>query len=287
MKRIVEAVVVSAVSLHCVQLLGAQSVSSTEGRGAKEPTVELPDIPRLPNGRSTTLGGEIRDIDPVLDRFTLRVFGQKPVKILFDGRTQLFIDGKNVPVKDLHPTEHASVQTILDGSSVFALSIHLMSRSAPGEYEGRVLAYNSSTGELRIGTTSGRDPFTLVVSKNARFMRKGQDAFSSVQSGPSDLQEGSLVSIAFDPDGKGRAVANQITVLATPGAEFVFGGTLTALDVPSGVLVLMDPRDGRSYQIHFNSADITVPPNLRVGQRVRVATRYDGVGYQARNITAY
>ena len=93
-------------------------------------------MPPLPSGKSTILGGAIRDVDPVLDRFTLRIVGEKPIKILFDERTQIFQDGKKVPLRDLKPADHASVQTILDGTNVFALSVHVLSKSPEGDYQG-------------------------------------------------------------------------------------------------------------------------------------------------------
>ena len=67
-------------------------------------------MPPLPRGKSTILGGAIRDVDPVLDRFTLRIVGEKPIRILFDERTQVFLDGKKIPLRELRPSSHASVE---------------------------------------------------------------------------------------------------------------------------------------------------------------------------------
>src|SRR5215469_13878163 len=98
-------------------------------------------IPDLPHGKSTILGGAIRDVDPVLDRFTLNIMGEKPMRILFDERTQLFLDGKKIPLRDLHAAQHASVQTTLDGTSVFAISVHILSQLQQGDYRGAVQFY--------------------------------------------------------------------------------------------------------------------------------------------------
>src|SRR5664279_1131714 len=84
------------------------------------------------------LGGEIRGLDPVLDQFTLQIFGQKAIKILFDARTQAFRDGARIRISDLHLGEHASIQTVLDGTSVYAISIHMLSRTPEGECQGHV-----------------------------------------------------------------------------------------------------------------------------------------------------
>lgn len=290
MKRVLQVVIAGAVAAHFAQIVNAQAISESVSKSAIDTgvrTADLPPAPPLPSGRSTALGGEIQDIDPVLDRFKLHVYGQNPMKIFFDERTQLFLDGKKIPLRELRSGQRASVQTTLDGAAIFALSIHLLSQSTSGDYEGKVLAYNPATGELTVNSSADGTRLTLVVSRDATFVRKGQDAFSSTRSGPSDLQRGSLVSITFDSDNKGHAVADQIAVLATPGARFIFGGNLTAVDVHSGLLALVDPRDDLSYQVHFDSSSLPTTQSLRVGQRVRVTVDYDGDRYQVREISAY
>lgn len=288
MKQMTGVVTAVAVGASCMLTCSAQTLpGSRQVNDAKIQAVDLPPLPQVPSGKSTILGGSIQQIDPVLDQLTLHVFGQKPMKILYDERTQLFLDGKRIPLRDLRPAKYASIQTTLDGASVFAISIRLLSQSAPAEYQGQVLSYNPSTGELTVGDSAGRVPLTVMVYSNTSFTRKGQDAFSSAQSGPADLQRGSLVSIAFDSDSRHRAVASQITVLATPGSDFVFAGNLTAIDTASGMITLVDPRDDHSYQVRFNSSTLPIAQSLQIGQHVRVAVEYDGAHYQARDITIY
>ena len=251
------------------------------------PTVASGVIPPLPGGRSTILGGAIRDVDPVLDRLTLRIVGEKPMRILFDERTQVFVDGKRISLRDLKPCEHASIQTTLDGTAVFALSIHILSQLQSGEYRGEVVSYDASSGDLELATGAGGQPIRVRVSSETKFDRKGQGTFASAQSGPSDLQPGALVSLQFEPDGKGRGEATQITFLATPGSQFVFGGSLIALDMHTGTMVILDPKDDRSYQIAFNPASVPSIQNVHAGQRVRVTAEYDGTRYVARDVTVY
>src|ERR1700744_6157210 len=118
MKYVLRVVAAGAMAAHFGQTSSAQALSEAAAKSAinaSSTTADLPAVPALPMGRSTALGGEIQDIDPVLDRFTLRIYGQKPARIFFDERTQLFLDGKKILLRELHPTEHASVQTMLDG----------------------------------------------------------------------------------------------------------------------------------------------------------------------------
>ncbi len=105
-------------------------------------TAGLDTLPPRPPGKSTVIGGAIQNIDPVRDQFTLKVFGGKPMKILFDERTQVYRDGKRTPLRDLRPDDHASVETVLDGTKVFALSVHVLSQLPEGERQGQVMDYN-------------------------------------------------------------------------------------------------------------------------------------------------
>ena len=290
MKRVCEFALVSLFVLASSrrmhsQAAGAIAVESDLSAASNHDDVSA--IPPLPAGKSTILGGSIRDVDPVLDRFTLGIVGEKPMKILFDERTQVFLDGKKIPLRDLHPTSHASVQTTLDGTSVFALSVHILSQLQQGDYRGEVTSYNPSTGDLELAGGHGGQPIRFRVSSDASFARKGQGNFVASQSGPSDLQKGALVSIEFDPDGKGRATITKVTVLATPGSQFVFSGNLIALDMHTGNMVLLDPTNNQSYQIEFNASSMASMPDVRPGQRVRVTAEYDGTRYLAHDVTAY
>jgi hypothetical protein len=270
---------------------GAQStqVAATDPdiSTATPPSADLSAIPPIPRGESTILGGAIRNVDPVLDRFTLRIVGEKPMRILFDERTQVFLDGKKIPLRDLRPSEHASVQTTLDGTSVFAISVHILSQLQEGAYQGEVVSYDPTTGNLNLVSGRGGEPILVKVSSETRFDRKGQKSFASDQTGASDLRPGALVSLQFEPDGRGRADATQITFLATPGSQFVFGGNLIALDMHTGTMVLLDPMNEQTYQISFNPVSLSNIQRIHAGQRVRVSTEYDGTRYVARVITLY
>jgi hypothetical protein len=247
-------------------------------------TVPLPPLPPTPPGKSTIMGGEIRKIDPVGDVLTLKVYGQKPVKILFDERTQLFLDGKKVPLHDLKPADHASVQTILDGTKVFALSVHVLSKSPEGDYQGRVLSFNPASNELTISSILSHQPMKLIVPANTPVVREGQPSFTAGQQGMSDLVKGSLISATFEADKSGRGVATKISVLATPGAEFVFIGNIAALDTHAGTLALVDPRDDKTYSISFNPGNLPESQKLKMGQHITVTTNFDGTNYVAKSI---
>jgi hypothetical protein len=288
MKRIPELALLGAVAL----LLTGRALAQTSQQAT---AADLPSathlkpvavVPPLPGGTSTIMGGSIRDIDPVLDRFTLHIAGEKPLKILYDERTQLFIDGKRIPLRQLRPAEHASVQTTLDGTSVFAISVHILSQLQQGDYSGQVLSYDPTSGNLDLVGARGGDPIRLRVSSNTTFERKGQGSATATPAGPGDLQRGSLVSLQFDPDGKGRGSATRITVLATPGSTFVFSGNLIALDMHTGKMTVLDPRNEQTYEIEFNPASLSSIQSIHPGQHVRISAEYDGTRYLAENVTS-
>jgi hypothetical protein len=289
MERIFAAVILGSFALAPLTAACAQSesfASPAPGLNSLGSVADATDLPPVPRGKSTIFGGQIGAVDPVRDELTLKVYGQHPMKILFDERTQLYLDGKRVPMHDLRAEDHASVETTLDGTNIFAVSIHVLSQAPQGDYEGRVLNYDPGTGQLTIVSSASREPFKLQVAREASFKRVGQTSFSSVRSGPQDLRTGSLISVEFESGQPGHGIANKITVLAVPGAFFAFDGAVSTLDLHSGSLVLVDPRDQRSYQISFDPARIPAGLDLHVGAHLSVRASYDGARFRATDIAA-
>ena len=244
----------------------------------------LPGLPPVPKGKSTVEGGLIRDVDPVRDQLTLKVFGGKPMKILFDERTHFYRNGVRTPLRDLRSGEHASVETVLDGTDIFAVSIHMLSDSPEGECQGQVLSFNASDGELTVRAGLSNEPIKLRVPQGTPVVRSGQAAVSSPNGGLSDLIAGALISVKFESGNNGEGTAKQIAILATPGSAFVFSGNIVFLDLHSDVLVLVDPRDNSSYKISFDPGRFPNSHDLREGARVTVTTDFDGSRYVARAI---
>jgi hypothetical protein len=207
------------------------------------------------------------------------------MKILFDARTQLYRDGIKIAPGDLHPNEHASVETVLDGTGIFALSVHMLSRSPEGECHGQVLHYNSLTRELTISAGLSREPIKVLVPASTPILLQAQAASSPGQSSSSELVPGTLISVKFTGDNQGGGVASQIAILATPGSTFVFRGNVSFLDLHSGMLVLVDAQDGQAYRIFFNPAQFPVSRNLHQGDHVAVTANFDGARYVASSIS--
>jgi Domain of unknown function (DUF5666) len=288
MERLRTAVVLASLAMAPLSVVHAQSqpVSGPQpDLKSATTTGDFDELPLPPRGKSTILGGQIRNVDPVLDQFTLAVVGQRPLKILFDARTQLFRNGTVIPLRDLRSEEHASVQTVLDGGNVYALSIHVLSQTPEGEAQGHVLSYDPATLNLTLNASLSSEPIRLTLRDDTPVVREGQAAFTAGAQGKSDLVNGSLVVVRFEANGKGQAVANHVTVLARPGSSFVFSGTLASLDMHAGLLVLRDPRDGKEYQISFSPAKIAGSDSLHAGDQVRITAGFDDGRYTATEIT--
>ncbi len=245
----------------------------------------LPPVPPLPSGRSTVIGGLIGAVDPVQDILTLDVYGGHPMKIYFDERTHFYRNGVNTPLDSMRPEERAAVETVLDGSSVYALSVHMLTQTPQGDTQGQILGYDSSDGVLTVRSSLSGTPISLHVEANTTIARTGQATFMSRGEGFSDLRPGSLVSIRFEPDNHGGGIADHIDIQAVPGAHFEFAGKVTYLDLHTAEIALLDPRDQNSYTVYFNPLLFPQARDLHEGSNVRVTASFDGRHYVANSLT--
>jgi hypothetical protein len=159
-----------------------------------------------------------------------------------------------------------------------------LSHSPEGEYQGRVAHYNPATHELTLSGSLSREPIVLLVPSGTPVLRQEDAASSSRNSNSSELAVGTLVLAKFNGDNHGRGVASQVTILAAPGSSFVLNGNVSFLDYHSGLLVLVDERDDRTYRISFNPARFPVSRHLHKGDPVSVTANFDGASYVASSI---
>ena len=88
-----------------------------------------------------------------------------------------------------------------------------------------------------------------LVGGRVRLLLRGFLCYGSSADSGSDLATGTLISVKFQSDNKGHGVASQIAILAAPGSAFVFVGKRCFLDLHSGQLALVDPRDEKRYDV--------------------------------------
>jgi hypothetical protein len=240
----------------------------------------------LPQGKSTVMGGTISAVDPIADKLTLKVFGGgRPMKIFFDERTQVYRDGVKASLRGLRPNDHASIETMLDGTTVFARSIHMLSQAPQGECHGQVVSFDPGTGGLTVSESLSRESIRLRVPAGTTIVREGQNAAASGRAGTIELVKGSLISATFTSDNKGQGIASRIAILATPGDQLSFAGNVTFLDLRSNQFAVQDAQNDQSYKISFDPAALPVTRNLHEGSSVKVTAEFDGSHYLARAIT--
>jgi len=274
--------------LICAAFGQATSLASSDTTGSlpaaptvvnsQSPVKPLPDLPVMPSGKSTVVGGEIKQLDRVRDQIVLRVFGGHDVKIAFDVRTQMFRDGKLCQVKDLHTGDHISVETMLDGSTVFARSVHALTQAPEGEMQGQVIEFDGGRRVLLLRDSLSSTPVKLNVPIGTQIVGVGQAAKGAI----GDLAPGTLIAADFQAGGGG--VVSRISILATPGSAFVFTGKIAFLDVHSGRLAIVDPRDQKRYDVTFDETRLPVVATLREGNDVTVSASFDGKLYIASQI---
>ena len=243
-------------------------------------------LPPPPKGKSTVVGGQISSVDPVRDQIRLKVFGGKSIIIRFDERTLVFRDGVRKPLLSLRSNERASVETILDGTSVFALRIHMLSHVEDGECRGQIVRYNPSTGDLALEIGLAREPLTLRVTGLTIVEHVGQSAQPGVKPSLSDLVPGAIVFAKFAPGGDGLGLATHVQIIATPGSTFVFSGNITFLDLRAGKMVVADSHFQDPREIIFDVERFPNSRELHEGSSVEVTTTFDGKRFAASQMVA-
>ena len=237
------------------------------------------DMPPLPPGKATLLGGTISAVDHLRDRMILRVFGGGRFVVTFDERTHVYRNGKAASVDDLKNGERVYADTVLDGTQVFARSLRVGPHSAVGESHGQIVDFEPARGELTLRETISATPFRMRLAPDTVILRGDRPAL------PAELHPGTLVTVAFLPGGGGQAVARQISILASPGAAFVFSGRIEYVDLNRGLLVLADPSDNKSYELYVDSTVRRLIRAIPVGADVTVNATLDGGRYAVQSIT--
>ena len=238
----------------------------------------MPDLLPRPKGKPTVIGGTIIKVDRVRDVLTLKVFGGGKMRISFDGRTRIDRNGTLASGADLQIGERVYLDTKQAGTGIFAEHISMVAPDATGQTTGQVLSYDGRTGELLVNDAISPQTMKVSIVAATTISRDHQAASRE------DLTSGTLVSVTFLPNGAGQSVAREISLLATPGKTFLFVGRVAQLDLHLGLLVVIDPRDQKSYEIAFDPKVVAVSDNLREGANVEATTSFDGHRYVATDI---
>jgi hypothetical protein len=238
----------------------------------------LPDLPALPKTRASLIGGTIQKVDRVRDQMTVEVFGGGKMKIFFDTRTHIYAGNTLGTAPDLKAGDRVYLDTILDGSSVFARNIRVANIATGGNSQGVVRSYRADKNELELRDQLSPEPIKLRLSSGTQIVQDGHPASVS------QLVPGTLVAVDFTSQ-KDVRDARKVLILAVPGTNFTFGGVVTSLDLHIGLLVLTSSSDRKTYEIYLDPAKVTVDDRLHTGADVTAVANFDGTRYVARSLT--
>jgi len=241
-----------------------------------DPASLLPDLPALPRSKASLIGGSIEKVDHIRDQLTLQIFGGGKMKVAFDPRTHIVQGSTQASALDLQPGDRVYVDTILDGSTIFARNIRLATSGSVGKSQGVVISYQGD--ELVLRDTLSPDPVKLHFTSGTKIVQDGHSAFAN------QLIPGTLINVDFTAQKSNREV-QQISILAVPGTDFTFAGRVISLDLHIGLLVLQSANDHKTYEIYLDPSVITVDDRLRAGADVSAVANFDGSRYVARNLT--
>lgn len=256
------------------------------GLPAAEASKNAAELPPVPKGKSTVVGGVLQGVDFVRDQFNLKVYGGKKEKILFDERTQAFRDGKKISVLQLKPQDHVSIETTLDGTAVFALRVHMLTRQPEGEVSGQIAAYDAKTHELTVNAARSQAPIVLNVPAGTPVTSVAQNSTTAQPLLGFNFVKGSIITAQFQSENGGHGVATNISVYAMPGTNLVFRGHLSSVDLHIGRLVIIDPQTDQIHTIDFDPTVFPAARDLHKGSNVRVAATFTGSTFVATQITA-
>ena len=213
------------------------------------------------------------------NHLTIQPFGGgKKVKVFVDERSHIYRNGVETTVLGIRKGDRVYVDTMLDGSKIFAKNVRVLTESGLAEVRGQVIATNPEKGTISVRDQLSAKPVTFAVSGATKYSSSKGTAVAG------DVQTGSLIDVQFSPGREAGSVAQEITVLAKPGDNYVFSGVVTNLDMRTDTLSLENSSDGQPYEIQFNRAAVSDPQALKVGSEVTARTTFDGKLYKASNV---
>jgi Domain of unknown function (DUF5666) len=252
------------------------TVKTASDAASKKPvdTDPLFGVPPLPKGTTTLVGGTVNGIDGVHNRLHIKVFEGGKWTIAFDERTHFYRDGSETTFEKIKKGDRIYVDTMLDKHQVFARNVHIVTHLGAADATGQVTAFNG--GQITLHDDLSAQPVQFRVDGNTTVKRNG--GAGSV----SDIQQGSLVTVQFSPNGVNRGTARVVTILASPGQTFTFAGKVMNLDLRNNQVAIQNNADDKTYDIALDRDQL--PQNLNIGSDVTVAAVFDGKQYKASSI---
>jgi hypothetical protein len=241
----------------------------------------------LPKGTVSLVGGIVESLDRIRSRVTLKVIAGKKMTVAFDERTAIVRDGKPVTYEKIRPGDRIYADTILNEGQVFARAIRIQTVRGEAEARGQVLVFDSGSGQMSLREELSSQPVVFQVVPETRIViPEGQGRQASQTARPAQVVPGALVQVKFLPGKDADGRAEEIAILALPGSNVLFAGSITHLDLRLGMLSVANRSDDKIYDLRFDTASADLE-RLKVGAPVTIAATFTGQGYRARQITIH
>jgi hypothetical protein len=248
------------------------------GRHDHDPLLDLPELPKK---QVTLIGGTVTKLNPIEDNMTVRPFGGgKKLRVVFDARTKFIRNGVAAAQRDLRMGDRVYLDTLLNGTQVFAKTIWIQAEAPSGNGRGQIVDYDPSAQLLTVREELSQQPVRFRLTSSTTIKQGTQTKAIT------DLAPGTLVSMTFGPQQDRYSTVREISVLAQPGTAYSFFGTITFLDLSAKVIAIDNANDGKNYEIHFEDLPQGSVRNLKRGMQVGISAVFDGTRYIARDVSA-
>src|SRR6202790_1069235 len=236
-----------------------------------------PDSPpsaRKPEEKVGLVRGVLKRVDPIHDQLLVHAFGGRDIRIAFDPQTQLLPANPRASLSSIPTGSVVSVDTVLNGGKLFALTVRTGSSDA-AEINGQVVRYDAAKSRLILRDPLSPGSVVLRVNAKTAVVNRGKPAAADT------LSPGMLVNVWFTP---AQNAANRIEILAERGNSFTFQGRIVAVDLRSRVLALSNDSDQSLHELAIGSLDGNSLGLLREGADVSIQAEFDGERYNARSV---
>ena len=131
---------------------GAVNSTGSNSTAAEDnPYDPLLEPPPLPKGKATLIGGIATSVDHVRNHLTVQPFGKgTKVKVFVDERSHIYRNGVETTVLGIHKGDRVYVDTMLDGSKVFAKTVRVITETGLAEVRGQVIGSNPEKGTISV-----------------------------------------------------------------------------------------------------------------------------------------
>ena len=214
-------------------------------------------------------------LDEVMNHMIFQPFGDKKrVAVSFDTRTHFYRDGQPISYREIKQGQRVYLDTMLNGSKVFAKSIWIQGVAVSGLGRGQIVEFDQARNTLTVRDELSSQSVKMKLTPGTVIRSSDKPASRT------DLVPGALVSLRFGPNRE----LQEVTLSAKPGSEFTFAGRVTYLDLSRKIIAIDNQSDRSKYDISIEAVPVNVVRQLHEGDNVSVVAVFDGSRYEARRV---